>query len=247
MTANQQLEVAGKKYGECAKQLTSRLANPKEPTAEESELLIAFGIASDWTRRAAALDIDYSSRHMRKASKTPSVSEMIKFGLAWSGMNALFSRNSIFDILGIAAPKSELDRFRSLVGTALSAATQLDEAATNLQNLLKSPTVSYVPGHPSGTALAVLQVLHEKYTPAQYRSMSTGKLIQQAIATGDYTPLDVPTLIYLMRNWSVHGGVMSSSFRSVPRFNSYISIVSRSLALIHVQLAEKLVAATSAP
>lgn len=247
MTANQQLEVAGKKYGECAKQLTSKLANPKEPTSEESELLIAFGIASDWTRRAAALDIDYNSRLMRKARKTPSVSEMVRFGLTWSGMNALFSRNSIFDLLGIAAPKSELDRFKALVGTALSPATQLDNAASNLQNLLQSPTVSYVPGYPSGTALTVLQVLHEKYTPAQYRNMATGKLIQQAITTGDYTRLDVPTLIYLMRNWSVHGGVVSSSFRSVPRFNSYISIVSSSLALIHVQLAKKLIAAISAP
>lgn len=247
MKAIQHLEVAGKKYGECAKQLTSKLANPKEPAAKESELLIAFGIASDWTRRAAALDIDYNSHLMRKASKTPGVSAMIRFGLAWSGMNALFSRNSIFDLLGVAAPKSELDRFRALVGAALSHATQLDNAATNLQNLLQSPTISYVPGYPSGTALAVLQVLHEKYTPAQYRSMATGKLIQQAIATGDYTPLDAPTLIYLMRNWSVHGGVVSSSFRSVPRFNSYISIVSNSLALIHVQLAEKLVTAISVP
>ncbi|QNN47494.1 hypothetical protein H9L17_04975 [Thermomonas brevis] len=129
MATNQQLELAGKKYGECAKQLTSKSENPNEPTATESELLIAFGIASDWTRRAAALDIDYSSRLMRRAKKTPSVSEMVRFGLAWSGMNALFSRNSIFDLLAIRAPKSELDRFKALVAISLSSPTQLDSAA----------------------------------------------------------------------------------------------------------------------
>lgn len=247
MTANQQLELAGKKYGECAKQLTSRSQNSSEPTATESELLISFGIASDWTRRAAAIEVDYNSRLMRRAKKTPSVSEMVRFGLAWSGMNALFSRDSIFDLLDIIAPRSELNRFKALVAVALTPATQLDSTATSLQNLLQSPTVSYVPGHASGTALPVLQVLHEKYTPTQYRSIATGKLIQKAIETGDYTSLDVPTLIYLMRNWIVHGGVLSSSFRSVLRFNSYISIISNSLALIHVQLSDKLLAATNAP
>lgn len=246
MTAHHQLEIAGKKYSDCAKHLTVRLSDPNRPTATESELLIAFGIASDWTRRASALEIDYNSRLMRRAKKTPSVTEMVRFGLAWSGMNALFSRNAIFALLGIAAPKSELDRFKALVAVAI-VPTQLTSAASNLQHLLQNSTVSYVPGHPSGTALPVLQVLHEKYTPIQYRDMATGKLIQKAITTGDYTCLDASTLIYLMRNWSVHGGILSSSFRSVPRFNSYIGTISDSLALIHVQLAEKLAAAAGAP
>jgi hypothetical protein len=177
---------------------------------------------------------------MRRSAKTPSISEMVRFNLAWSGMNALFSRNTIFGLIGSAAPKSELDRFKLLVNTAVTPANALGGYTSNLHNLLQCTTASFVPGHPVGTLLPVLQVLHEKYTPVQYRNMATGKMIQAAVASGNYTSLDAPTLIYLMRNWSVHGGILSSSFRSVPRFNSYIGVVSEALAFIHLQLSNKL-------
>lgn len=244
MTTKDNLRRAGKAYSECAKQLTLKSPCPGQPTASESELLIAFGIASDWSRRAAALEpLDYSSRLMRRSAKTPSISEIVRFNLAWSGMNALFSRNAIFALIGSTPPRSELDRFKLLVNMAIAPANVLDSYTSNLHNLLKCITVSFVPGHPAGTPLSVLQVLHEKYTPAQYRSMATGVKIQAAIASGNYASLDAPTLIYLMRNWSVHGGILSSSFRSVPRFNSYIGTVSEALAIIHLQLSNKLLGA----
>ena len=90
MTIEKNLQAAGREYSECAKKFTAKCANPKQPTAIESERRIAFGIASDWTRRAASMQpIAYDSRLMNKSAKTHSVSEMIRFNLAWSGMNAL--------------------------------------------------------------------------------------------------------------------------------------------------------------
>lgn len=237
MPITKNLQAAGKAYGECAKKVTARCVDPKQPTAIESELRIAFGIASDWTRRAASMQqITYESRLMNKSPKTHSVSEMIRFNLAWSGMNALFSRNSVVSLFTAAAPKSELDRFKLFYANSGVSLTAMAGLLANLHNILATPTISTVPGYPTGSSLPILQVLHEKYTPIQYQTMATGKLIAAAIRTGNYSALDMPLLIYLMRNWSVHGGLLGSNFRSVPRFDLYIKTVSDALSEVHAGL-----------
>jgi hypothetical protein len=241
MTVQATLRSAGKKYSNCAKILAGKIAVPQQPNAVESELLVALGIASDGTRRAAALEtISFDSRLMMRDSKTTSVTEIVRFNLAWSGMNALFSRNSIFSLLGMVPPHSELDRFKALYAKSNVPAGLLAALLSNLHSLLQNIKTTYVPGHPQGTAVSVLQVLHEKYTPMQYQNLPTGKKIAQAIATGNFSPLDLPTLIYTMRNWSVHGVMIGSSFRSVPGFKAYIGSTSEALAIIHEHLARKL-------
>jgi len=241
MPTAKNLQSTGKSYSECAKRVTAKCLNPKQPSATESELRIAFGIASDWTRRAASMrPIAYGNRLMNKSAKTPSVSEMIRFNLAWSGMNALFSRNSVISLFNPASPKSELDRFRLLYANSGVQPASMNVHLTNLHNILATPTLSAVPGHPIGASLPILQVLHEKYTPIQYQNMATGKLIVAALKSGNYAALDMPLLIYLMRNWSVHGGLLGSSFRSVPRFDLYIKTVSEALSIIHLGLSSEL-------
>lgn len=229
------LRNAGKNYGAAAKALTARLANPLQPTALESEARIAFGIASDWSRRAAALKpLEYNSRLMNKSARTLGVSELVRFNLAWSGMNALFSRNAVLQLLGPIRATSELDRFKFIYRHSGVAAKSITSFTVTLHSILATQIKTTLPGHPIGTPITTLQVLHEKYTPAHVQVMANGRKVQSAISTGNMAPLDLPTLIYLMRNWGVHGGLIDSSFRSVNRFRLYIDTVLEALSEIHL-------------
>jgi hypothetical protein len=242
------LRNAGKAYSACAKALAAKLPNPSQPKPIDSERLIALGIASDWTRRAAALSpLHYSSLRMRKSRNAHSVSEMLRFNLSWFGMNAIFARNSIFSLLGVQPEQSELRRFKKLIAACNVPPNFLGAHATVLHKLLQATTTSFVPGLAAGQSHPTLRVIQLKYTPLQYQSYATGKVVAKVLSSGNYSALDVPTLIYLMRNWSVHGGIIGSSFRSVPRFKQYLETVSDALATIHVALANRLKKVASAP
>lgn len=185
--------------------------------------------------------ISFDSKRMRKSAKTPSVSQVVRFNLAWAGMNALFSRNSVFAHLGLAHPVSELDRFKALYAKAAPPATVMTTHLGTLHSILQKSTAAYVPGFPAGSTHTVLKALHFKYTPIQYQNMATGKKVAAAVASGNLVPLDVPTLMYLMRNWMVHGGIVSSNFRSVSGFDNYVATMNEALALVHLHLANELV------
>jgi hypothetical protein len=80
MSVETKHEAAGKQYGNCSKRVSQYSATPGAPTARESELLIAFGIASDWTRRSAALQpLIYSKCLVNRSSKSPGVSQSMRF------------------------------------------------------------------------------------------------------------------------------------------------------------------------
>jgi len=85
-------------------------------------------------------------------------------------------------------------------------------------------------------------VLHEKFTPQPYRTKGVGKTIQDAITSRNYSLLDLATIIYAMRNWSVHGGLIGSSFRSVPRFNHFIATILAAISDIHAGVSRALLA-----
>lgn len=235
------LESAGKTYGACAKAVQLNSPAPSTPTVSESELLIGFGIASDWVRRAAAMQpLEYDKRHMNKSAKSPAVSEMVRFTMAWSGLNALFARPEVVNLFGGTNKTSELELFRYfLQNSGLSMAT-ISGYEMTLQNLLSASVSSYIPGHLPGTVLPSLQVLHEKFTPLPYRTRGVGKVIDTAISSGNFASLDLATIVYAMRNWSVHGGLIGSSFRSVPRFRVFIRNILAAIADIHVGVSTEL-------
>lgn len=235
MNSLDNLRTAGKNYSAAAKALTAKLANPLQPTAAESEIRIAFGIASDWSRRAAALKpLEYNSRLMNKSARAKGISEMVRFNLAWSGMNALFSRDSVLQLLGNTKASSELERFRFIYSHSGLRSTYIATHTATLHSILSAQIKTTIPGHPIGAPITILQVLYEKYTPKHVQSIGTNKKIQTALNSGSLTPIDLPILIYLMRNWSVHGGLTDSSFRSVQRFRLYIDTVLEALSEIHV-------------
>ncbi|WP_457354184.1 hypothetical protein [Roseateles sp. P5_D6] len=240
-TAKDKFENASQTYAKAAKNLERRLTDPKVQTEEESERLIGLGVAIDWTRRASHLHpLNYDSKFLNKSARSPGVTEMVRFNLAWSGMNALFSRPSILNLFGGTTAKSELQRFRFLYGKAgLTAATAADQESA-LQQLLAIHINTRVPGVPAGQTVTTLHSLFYKYTPSDVQNMATGKVIRNALTSGNFSALDLPLLIYAMRNWSVHGGIIGSSFRSDTRFDMYIGTVQMALADVHETLAKKL-------
>ena len=179
---------------------------------------------------------------MNKSAKGPAITEMIRFTMAWSGLNALFARPEVLKLLGGTSATSELKLFEYLLINSGLSASAIAGYETTLRALLSSAVVSTLPGHLPGTALPCLQVLHDKFTPQPYRSKGVGKTIQDAISSGNYALLDLSTIVYAMRNWSVHGGVIGSSFRSVPRFNTFIGNVLAATSDIHVGVSNKLLA-----
>jgi len=70
-----------------------------------------------------------------------------------------------------------------------------------------------------------------------------GMKIQAAISSGNMTPLDLPLLIYQMRNWSIHGALLDSSFRNEARFSAYINTILAALSDVHASVSQVLLKA----
>lgn len=243
MTPQEMLTQAGKNYGKCCRLVTANASNPDQPTAIESERLIGFGIASDWVRRAGALKpLEYNRRLLSRSNRSPGVTELIRFNLAWSGMNALFCRKSICDLLSTSSARGELARFKIFVRNANLSAQDVAIAERNLRNILDTQISTRIPGVPLGTPVTTLMALHSKYTPPDAQNRGASRTVGDALAAGSLAQLDLSTVIYLMRNWALHGALIDSSFRSVARFRSFIGIILANTAAIHHGVSNALLA-----
>ncbi len=241
MNTTKKLEDAYKTYGQCAKKITNGLGNI-DPNSTESELIIAFGIVVDWCRRASSLKpLQYEGKLLNKQKRSVGVTELVRFNMAWSGINALFSRQSVLDLLPATSARSELDRFRVLYNSASLDLTTISGYEKTLRDILSVPITTRIPGIPSGEAVTTLHALHYKYTPSENQTRGVGRNIQTALDTNNYSRLDLPMLIYSMRNWSVHGGIIDSSFRSEDRFKLYIDTILNALADVHLGISKELI------
>ncbi|MGY4828208.1 hypothetical protein ACVNIS_06500 [Sphaerotilaceae bacterium SBD11-9] len=240
-TSAEKLERASKTYAKAAKKLEKQLTDVTNQTSVESERLVGLGVAIDWTRRASLLQrIDYDSKFLNKSTRSPGVAEMIRFTMSWSGMNALFSRPSILALLGTTSASSELKRFRFVLSHSGLTPALIASHEAALRQLLSVHINTRVPGVVAGTPVTTLHSLFYKYTPTEVQGMPTGKVVKQALISGNYATLDLALLIYAMRNWSVHGGIIGSSFRSDTRFDRYMNSIQMALADIHDGLAAAL-------
>jgi hypothetical protein len=238
--ARSQLRVAGKIYSQCAKRISLHLTVSGQFTPVESEQLIAFGIASDWCRRAAVLrPLTYLGRKMNKSKRSAGLTELIRFNFAWWGMNALFSREAIRGLLPNPAGKSELERFNVVFSHAQLPAAYVSDKLKILHQILLTKVTTRV----AGVTLAPLTTLESiflKYTTPEIQQRATGKKIKAAISTNNIAALDLPNLIYLMRNWSVHGALLDSSFRSEVRFKAYFDTLLAVLSEVHANISQAL-------
>ncbi len=49
---------------------------------------------------------------IRSTKKHSEITEILRFSMAWSAMNALFARDSILRVIGSPSRDSEIERFR---------------------------------------------------------------------------------------------------------------------------------------
>src|SRR6476660_8855318 len=102
---------ARKEYSKCANLLESRIGR-QGLTRQLSEQIIGVGVAADWVRRAGEMDeIVYIGSALNSSSRRNSFVELIRFGFSWFGLNAIFSRPTLLNVIGTPASKSEYEEF----------------------------------------------------------------------------------------------------------------------------------------
>jgi hypothetical protein len=92
-------------------------------------------------------------------------------------------------------------------------------AAARLQKLhllLNTPIATRLP-ITSNHSVSTLQAICLKYLPSNIRGR-TARAMQQAVQAGNANSLDMPTLLYGFRNWSVHGNTLQVALGVIPDF-----------------------------
>ena len=130
-------------------------------------------------------------------------------------------------------PLGELRRFRAVY--ALAAISPSDEAAylAPLHTTLSLPRNTKEFPWATLSTIRVIDLIYHKYTPSTYRSKGDSARAIEDVVVGSkaITSLDLPTLIYATRNWTIHGSLLDSSFRGAPKqYQLYVPTITRSLA-----------------
>lgn len=205
---------------------------PQPLSTGDYELLMGFGIASDWIGWAHALkEITYTVKRRTNSDRAASVNEATRFMFMWSAANALFARPMITDLIAHGNPRSELDRFRILYSkTAMDQAEKARMLSTLHSLLGVTVKVSHFPWPTVNTYPTLLELIFHKHTVPDQQSMGIGRKMQQAIVSNNLNHLDLPDLIYATRNWTVHGVLLSSSFRGTSKkFKLWIDTANNAL------------------
>lgn len=229
---------ARKMYSQCANKLELKIRQGGL-SSPLSEQVIGVGVAADWLRRATEMrEIVYLGAQLNKSSRNVSFVELLRFGFSWFGINAVFARPSLLGLIGAPGGPSEFAHFRVLFDiTPLPDA----QAQTNdLRSLLATQVSSRLPGMPPGTLTSTIRAIQTKYLSHGQAKGRTAKMIATAAASGNLAPLDLATLLYAFRNWSVHGSALDGCFGSRPRFLRYVGILQQVLAEVHTATASQL-------
>jgi hypothetical protein len=234
---------ARKLYSQCANKVETNI-KAQGLTPLLSTQIIGIGVATEWIRRAAEMDnIHYMGKNLNKSKRSDLFVEILRFNFSWFALNAIFTRNELLSLFGTPIRRSEYRAFKLLYTSAT-----LPNAAARLETLhllLNTPIETRLP---IGTSLPItsdhsvstLQAIYWKYLPSNITG-ETARAIQQAVQAGNANSLDMPTLLYGFRNWSVHGNTLHGCFGSHPRFSEYTSLLQETLADIHYDVAEKLI------
>ena len=237
---------ARKLYSQCARRVETTIQAAPAFTARLSEQIVGLGVACDWVRRAAEMEtISFLGDNLNDSSWQPSFVEMTRFGFAWYGINAIFSRKELLGLLGSCPDDSELERFRVLWNVAVARLPSLSSAVpsheANLRSILAQSTTPRMPDIAKGTTVTTLRAVITKYVPPESRTKGrAAKAMQDAAATGNLSTLDLPILLYVFRNWAIHGNALHGSFGSKPRFLAYVESLSDILADVHIGTATAL-------
>ncbi len=227
---------ARKVYSQCAKKVEKSIA-AQGLTPLLSTQVIGIGVATEWVRRAAEMDnIHYMGKNLNKSKNSDLFIELLRFNFSWFALNAIFTRNELLSLFGTPSDKSEYSEFCLLYTRAVppNATVRLQK----LHLLLNTPITTRLPST-SNHSVSTLEAIYLKYLPNNIRGR-TAKAMQQAVRAGNANSLDMPTLLYGFRNWSVHGNTLHGCFGSHPGFLEYASLLQETLADVHYETARQL-------
>lgn len=230
------LHQAAKSFGQCAQAIESNASGSTLAPADY-EKIIGFGMACDWLGWAKHFGaISYTDHRRSNSDRAHALNELTHFMFLWTATNALFARTEILHLLdpSLSNGASELQRFRVLFNNSGVSATDVAAMETKLHSLLALPMhVQHFPWVAINNPPTILEVIYFKYTVPSEQSRGLGKKLLHAATTGNYSSLDLPTLIYATRNWNIHGVLLSSSFRGTrKKFDLWIDTIN--VALAHI-------------
>ncbi|MEG5061124.1 hypothetical protein QUB60_25510 [Microcoleus sp. A2-C5] len=227
---------ARKLYSQCANKVEKSIA-AQGLTPLLSTQVIGIGVATEWVRRAAEMDnIHYMGKNLNQSKSNDLFIELLRFNFSWFAINAIYTRNELLSLFGTPSDKnSEYSAFLLLYTPAL-----LPNATVRLQKLhrlLNTPITTRLPN--TNHSVSTLEAISLKYLPNNIKG-HPAKLVKEAVEAGNANSLDMPTLLYVFRNWSVHGNTLHGCFGSHPRFLEYVSLLQETLADVHYGTAKKL-------
>lgn len=181
--------------------------------------------------------IVYMGKSLNKSKRNESFTEALRFSFSWFAINAIYTRAELRDIIGTPSYKAEYAQFLVLYNNATlpNVPTRLQE----LHELLNVKTSPRLPNESNEIQVTTLTAIFLKYLPDEVRGV-TAKAIKTAVDAKDAGKLDMPTLIYSFRNWSVHGNALDGCFGSRPGFLRYVSLLEETLAEVHLCTAQTL-------
>lgn len=233
----QTLLAARKIYSQCASKIEADIACNRLNDLR-SRQIIGTGVANEWLRRSAEMDsVVYMGKSLNKSKRNESFIEVLRFSFSWFAINAIYTRAELRDIIGTPFGNGEYAQFLVLYNNATLpyAADRLRE----LHDLLDVQTSPRLPHAPSGKPVTTLAAISLKYLPDTAKG-APAKAIERAVNSGNSRTLDIPTLIYSFRNWSVHGNTLDGCFGSRPGFLRYVTLLEELLAEVHLCTAQTL-------
>lgn len=231
---------ARKSYSRCASKVESRIKS-QGLTSLLSEQIIGIGVAADWLRRAAELEgVTYLGNQLNESKRNASFVEILRYSFSWFGLNAIFTRPMLLNLIGTPQGHGEFTRFLVLFNSA--ALPSEPTLTVSLQGLLAAQTSPRLPNRAPGTSVSVLSAIYVKYLSATGQQGQTATAVANAATSGNISNLNLPTLLYAFRNWSVHGNALDGAFGSRPGFLRYVELLQTGLAEIHDNTAAQLLA-----
>lgn len=208
-----------KELGKCTNKV-AKLA-PVPITADHLELIIGLGTCGDWLAWASRLRrLDFTTAAKRNSQRATSYLETTKFTFLWIVANSLFARDRILSLLVSAPlPIGELKRFEILYQAASLTSAEESAYLVPLHAILDRLRVPRDFPWATLPHIRVIDLIYYKYTPDSYKNRGEAAKAIQKVATGvnPVSSLNLPTLIYATRNWTLHGSLLNSSFRGSPK------------------------------
>jgi len=229
---------ARKVYSKCASKVENNITQ-QGITPLLSSQVIGIGIAAEWLRRASEMDkIHYIGKPLNKSKSSERFIELLRFSFSWFALNSIFTRTELLNLFGETSSNSEYDAFYLLYSS--SSLINVPQRLEELHRILNTLITTRLPNN-NGNPVSTLQAIYLKYLPIPNgRKGRTARDIEQAVQSGSANSLDMSTLLYAFRNWSVHGNTMHGCFGSHPRFIEYTSLIQETLAELHYDIAVRL-------